>query len=244
VCRRSVVAILQQHKCRLHATPGRLLGRWPQRIERKCARCSCTRRLLPLVAWKRSLLRRQLQLQALRRVCQYIETFALNLPESPCALVTFGASGVSATSRYRMSFKLSFGSPAMTAFDFWVAPTLFASFHSTTAALALVVRGNKFEVRTRSAEDAFPSQPNIGCCPVATVPSPLYPGRCVLCSQHIVSSASVVAEHRIPALWHPMRRAPCLHPSAAACNQSSQTCPCRFVGFETINKHCCSLFCV
>lgn len=166
------------------------------------------------------------------------KTFALNLPESPCALVTFGASGVSATSRYRLSFKLSFGSPAMTAFDFWVAPTLFASFHPTTAALALVVRGNKFGVRTRSAEDAFPSQPNIGCCPVATVPSPLYPGRCVLCSQHIVSSASVAA-------WQPLNSstlasdAACsmpFTPSAAACNQSSQTCPCRCVGFKAITQ--------
>lgn len=162
------------------------------------------------------------------------KTFAQNLPDSPCALVTFGASGVSSTSRYRMSFKLPFGSPAMTAFDFWVAPTLFTSFHSTTA--ALVVRGNKFGVRTRSAEDAFPSQPNIGCCPVATVPSPLYPGRCVLCSQHIVSSASMAA-------WQPLNSstlasdAACsmpFAPSATSCNQSSQTCSCRCVGFKTL----------
>jgi hypothetical protein len=170
----------------------------------------------------------------------FSKTFALNLPDSPCALVSFGASGVSSTSRYRMIFKLPFGSPEMTAFDFWVAPTLFTTFQSTTAhsssISALVVRGNKFGVRTRSAEDAFPSQPNIGCCPVATVPSPLYPGRCVLCSQHIVSSASIAS-------WQPLNSsflasdAACsmpFTPSADTCNQTSQTCSCRCVGFKVL----------
>ena len=159
-------------------------------------------------------------------------TFARLLPDAPCALVTFGDSGVSPTSRYRMVFKLPFSSPVLNAFDFWVAPTLLASLQPSASPSpsiqALVVRGSKFGVRTRAAEDAFPAQPSSGCCPVATVPSPLYPGRCVLCSEHIFSSASIAS-------WQPLNGsvsaadAACALPfaaSAAACNQSAQSCSC------------------
>jgi hypothetical protein len=161
------------------------------------------------------------------------QTFARLLPDAPCALVTFGDSGVSPTSRYRMVFKLPFSSPVLNAFDFWVAPTLLASLQPSASPSpsiqALVVRGSKFGVHTRGAEDAFPAQPSSGCCPVATVPSPLYPGRCVLCSEHIFSSASIAS-------WQPLNGsvsasdAACALPfaaSAAACNQSAQSCSCR-----------------
>jgi hypothetical protein len=171
------------------------------------------------------------------------QAFTLLLPDAPCTLVTFGDGGVSPTYRYRMTFKLPFASPALTAFDFWVAPTLFASLHASavpsSSTQALVVRGNKFGVRTRSAEDAFPAQPISGCCPVAMVPSPLYPGRCVLCSQQIVSSASVAA-------WLPLNGsalasdAACslpFAPSSSACNQTLQTCSCRYVSVCVISFH-------
>jgi hypothetical protein len=170
------------------------------------------------------------------------QAFARLLPDAPCALVTFGDSGVSPTSRYRMTFKLSFVSPAFTAFDFWVAPTLFTSLQSPTEPSsfiqALVVRGSKFGVSTFSVEHAFPAQPSSGCCPVATVPSPLYPGRCVLCSEHIFSSSSISA-------WQPLNGsvlaadAGCSLPfsaSAASCNHSAQSCSCRYT-----NDHLLSL---
>ncbi len=163
------------------------------------------------------------------------QAFASLLPDAPCSLVTFGDSGgVSSAHRYRMTFKLPFTSPTLTPIDFWVAPTLFASLRTSalpsSSIQALVVRGSKFGVRTRSAEDAFPAQPSNGCCPVATVPSPLYPGRCALCSQQITSGASV-------ATWQPLNGstsasdAACtlpFSPSSLGCNQSSQTCSCRF----------------
>lgn len=160
------------------------------------------------------------------------QAFARLLPDAPCALVTFGENGLSSASRYRMTFKFSFASPALTAFDFWVAPTLFTSLQSpaepSVSIQALVVRGSKFGVSTRSAQDVFPAQPSSGCCPVATVPSPLYPGRCVLCSDHIFSSSSIAS-------WQPLNGsvsaadAGCSLPfaaSAASCNQSAQSCSC------------------
>ena len=175
------------------------------------------------------------------------QSFALLLPDSPCALVTFGDGGVSPTTRYRITFKLPFASPALTPNDFWVAPTLFDSLTASAIPKSpihtLVVRGNKFGVRTRSAEEAFPAQPSSGCCPVAMVPSPLYPGRCVLCSQQIISSVSVAA-------WLPLNGstsasdAVCtlpLTPSSAACNQTLQTCSCRYLSICVMSL-CASFF--
>jgi hypothetical protein len=168
-------------------------------------------------------------------VPKFGQAFARLLPDAPCAMVTFGESGVSSTARYRMTFHIPYHTPPLTASDFWVAPTLLASFQSSfapaTPMQSPVVRGNKYGVRTSSADEVFLEQPNTGCCPVATVPSTLYPGRCVLCSEHIVSGAKVAA-------WQPLNgstqppEAACSLPfksSAATCVQSTQTCSCRFI---------------